>query len=43
MRTHTQLKQARKARMRPHISYDLDGDGVVSQMDFFFASQFDTD
>ena len=27
----------------PHISYDLDGDGQVSQKDYFLAKQFDKD
>jgi len=43
VRTQTELHAARRARKHPHISYDLDGDGVVSPMDYFFAAQFDTD
>ena len=27
----------------PHISYDLDGDGVVSTKDYYFAAIFDAD
>ena len=29
--------------MLPHISYDLDGDGIVSNRDFFLSKYFDTD
>jgi hypothetical protein len=36
-----ELRQKRKTT--PDISYDLDGDGVVSQKDYFLAKQFDTD
>lgn len=27
----------------PHISYDLDGDGIVGQNDYFLAKRFDLD
>jgi hypothetical protein len=29
--------------MIPHISYDLDGDGIVGGRDLVVASRFDTD
>jgi len=31
----------RKNANIPEISYDLDGDGVVSQRDFFFSQLYD--
>ena len=28
--------------MQPDISYDIDGDGAVSQLDYFIAQKFDS-
>jgi len=39
--SNTELKAARRLEMRPHGSYDLDGDGFVSQRDYNIAKQFD--
>jgi len=36
------MKERRKARM-PDISYDLDGDGVVNDRDYFISKLFDKD
>ena len=33
----------RKSQSRPHTSFDVDGDGFVSQKDLFLASKFDKD
>ena len=38
-----ELKETRRKENLPHHSFDVDGDGVVSQLDFFYASQFDKD
>jgi hypothetical protein len=38
-----ELKFRRKIAGRADISFDLDGDGMVSQKDFFFATRFDKD
>jgi hypothetical protein len=35
----SELKHSRKMAMRADPSFDLDGDGTVSQKDFFFASE----
>ena len=37
------LRFGRKMAQRADPSFDLDGDGTVSQTDFFFATRFDTD
>jgi hypothetical protein len=37
------MKENRKKSMIPDKSYDLDGDGFVSQKDYFLAKQFDKD
>ena len=42
-RTRTELMQARKAEQIPDMSYDLDGDGVVDQRDYFYGKLFDKD
>ena len=42
-RTVTELKEARAAAMRPHSTFDVDGDGVVSSTDFYLANKFDDD
>ena len=36
------MKERKKARM-PDITYDLDGDGVVNERDYFIAKLFDKD
>lgn len=36
------MKERKKARM-PDISYDLDGDGVVNDRDYFISKLFDKD
>ena len=33
----------RKQENRPHISYDLDGDGFVGDRDYFLSKMFDKD
>lgn len=33
------LHNARKKEPIPHMSFDIDGDGVVSQLDYFYAKQ----
>lgn len=33
--------QERKAALMPHISYDLDGDGIVGGRDLVIATRFD--
>lgn len=35
------LLERRRTESKPHISYDIDGDGNVSAKDFFFARLFD--
>jgi len=42
-RTLSEMKAARRMGMRADPSYDLDGDGTVSQKDYFFAVRFDKD
>jgi hypothetical protein len=42
-RTRSELMQARKAERIPDMSYDLDGDGVVGQKDYFLSKFFDKD
>jgi hypothetical protein len=37
------LRHRRKMKQRANLSYDLDGDGMVSQKDYFFAVRFDKD
>eukprot|EP00455_Lapot_gusevi_P030167 TRINITY_DN3238_c0_g1_i1.p1 TRINITY_DN3238_c0_g1~~TRINITY_DN3238_c0_g1_i1.p1 ORF type:complete len:382 (+),score=44.86 TRINITY_DN3238_c0_g1_i1:69-1214(+) len=39
--TRSELFEKRKQGTLPHPSFDLDGDGVVNQRDFFLASLFD--
>ena len=40
-KTHAQLTAHRAEQMLPDISFDVDGDGVVSAQDFFLANKFD--
>lgn len=42
-KTRTKLAEQRHAERRPHISYDLDGDGYVGGKDYVIAKQFDKD
>lgn len=41
--TRTALLQGRRKEKVPHISYDLDGDGVVGNRDLVIAKRFDLD
>lgn len=41
--TLRQLQEQRRESVRPHISFDLDGDGQVSQRDLKVAVMFDKD
>lgn len=41
--TKAMLEGHRRARDRPASTFDLDGDGVVSQRDFYLSSNFDLD
>jgi len=41
VRTRSELQKVRRQSMIPHESYDIDGDGVVSQKDLFLAKHFD--
>lgn len=41
--TRTELQRTRRAEKYPDISYDLDGDGVVGQRDYFVGKSFDHD
>lgn len=42
-RTHSELMKRIRASGTPHPSYDLDGDGYVSQEDYRLAKRFDFD
>lgn len=42
-RTKTKVDDERRLEKRPHISYDLDGDGYVGGRDYVIAKQFDKD
>ncbi|CAD7957375.1 unnamed protein product [Amoebophrya sp. A120] len=41
--TRTMLMESRKQQAVPHISYDIDGDGVVGARDYFIGKSFDHD
>ena len=41
--TLQKLNQQRKSADLPHHSYDVDGDGFVSNLDYFLAKRFDVD
>jgi len=43
VRTRAELLRMRRADARPSATYDLDGDGTVSQADYWFASRYDWD
>ena len=38
-----QLFASRKAEKKPHISFDLDGDGIVGNKDYVISKLFDKD
>jgi len=40
--SRSDLQKSRPSGIRPHISYDLDGDGFVSQKDYKVSSSMDT-
>ena len=42
-KTMRDLKMIRKNEGIPHPSFDVDGDGQVSQKDYFIAKHFDKD
>lgn len=42
-RTRAELMAARRAEKIPDMSYDIDGDGVVDQRDYFLGKLFDAD
>ena len=42
-KTQTHYKEKLKKMNMPHISYDIDGDGVVGSEDLFMAKRFDID
>lgn len=41
--TRTKLIVQRKQEALPHISFDLDGDGIVGGRDYVIAQRFDKD
>ena len=43
IRTKRALEAARHREKVPDLTYDLDGDGQVSQRDYFLAKHFDKD
>ena len=43
MRTKRELEAKRRQEKEPDKTFDLDGDGAVSQKDYFLAKQFDQD
>jgi hypothetical protein len=42
-RTRQELNYARRAAKHPDLSYDIDGDGVVSSTDYFIGKQFSSE
>ena len=42
-RTHTDMNLNRRRQLRPDLSFDLDGDGIVGNRDFVLAKLFDKD
>ena len=40
--THTKLNEKRKKELKPSITYDLDGDGVVGGKDLVISKKFDS-
>lgn len=42
-RTSGEMWHDRWETMQPHASFDVDGDGVVSNLDYYLAKQFDRD
>lgn len=43
LKSRSELMQARKRARIPDMSYDFDGDGVVSSLDYFVGRSFDKD
>jgi hypothetical protein len=43
VKTRSSLQEKRRLDELPDMSYDIDGDGVVSPLDLFIAKQFDKD
>lgn len=43
IKSRSELMQARKRARIPDMSYDFDGDGVVSSLDYFVGRSFDKD
>lgn len=43
VKTRQDLLNRRQRESVPHQTFDLDGDGQVSQRDYFLAKQFDKD
>eukprot|EP01083_Nonionella_stella_P201571 737327_1 len=41
--TRAELDSLRRTKNMPDLSFDLDGDGVVDQSDYFFSNLFDKD
>lgn len=41
--TQTKLNERRKQELKPHITYDIDGDGVVGGKDLVIAKWFDSE
>ena len=42
-KTYTEYKDKLRSMNLPHISYDIDGDGIVGPEDLFMAKRFDID
>ncbi|GMH82163.1 hypothetical protein TrVE_jg13001 [Triparma verrucosa] len=42
-KTYTEYQQKLRSMNLPHISYDIDGDGIVGPEDLFMAKRFDID
>ena len=42
-KTYTEYKEKLRTMNLPHISYDIDGDGIVGPEDLFMAKRFDID
>jgi Ca2+-binding EF-hand superfamily protein len=42
-RTPSEMWHDRWQTMQPHPSFDVDGDGVISNLDYYLAKQFDRD
>ena len=42
-RTKTEMLAKRKSALRPDLSYDLDGDGIVGNRDYVISKLYDLD